>query len=77
MSDLSEYVRSMSEVDGDTFDQSADETDRLEARIKELESMYEAALPVAEFLRGDDGVTDVDVTDKFVAAIDAVQKGDN
>ena len=37
MSDLSEYVRSMSEVDGDTFDQSADETDRLEARIKELE----------------------------------------
>ena len=39
--------------------------------------MYEAALPVAEFLRGDDGVTDVDVTDKFVAAIDAVQKGDN
>ena len=65
-------------VDWETECRAAwDRMKQLQARIKELESMYEAALPVAEFLRGDDGVTDVDVTDKFVAAIDAVQKGDN
>jgi len=42
-------------------------------RIKKLEGVYESGLPVAEFLRGDDGATDVDVTEKFVDAVDAVQ----
>jgi len=44
-------------------------------RIKELEAVYESGLPVAEFLRGDDGATDVDVTERFVGAVDAVQTG--
>lgn len=42
MSDLSEYLRSMSEVDGDTFDQAADEIERLTARNEKLEAVYEA-----------------------------------
>ncbi|MGB2806242.1 MAG: hypothetical protein WBC22_00770 [Sedimentisphaerales bacterium] len=31
MSELTDYLRSMSEVEGDTFDQAADEIERLRA----------------------------------------------
>ena len=41
--------------------------------MERLLAVYEAGLPVADFLRGDDGVTDVEVTEKFVDAIAAVK----
>ena len=41
MSDLSEYLRSMSEEKGDTFDQAANEIERLESEL----SAFKEAVP--------------------------------